>query len=139
MAKRSEPTKVKFMGSADIKTIPAGYDFGGQLAEPTSRKVVFDKSNNWVVDVKDSGLSTEAVDLLLASGDFEDVSKKKIIPPNAHQRIFLGAQVVESGDEGDEDESTESVPGLSSGSVVAGTSDTGAGPVGGSTTGATGA
>lgn len=80
--------KIKFAGSADDRTLLKGDSFGGQLATPLTKDVRFDASNNWVVDADEAELSDAAVGLMLASGDFWDVSDKEVIPNNRFQQIF---------------------------------------------------
>lgn len=82
--------KVKYMGVADVRSIPKGTDFDGRLADPTTKDLVFDKSNRWIVDSEEAGLSEEALALLLEEDGFKDVSGLKVIPSNEHQTTFLG-------------------------------------------------
>lgn len=81
--------KVKYMGASHVHELLEGDDFGGQLATPLKETVTFDRSNNWVVDAKEAGLSNEACEILLASGDFADVTKGERVPLNEHQKLFL--------------------------------------------------
>lgn len=82
--------KLKYMGSADKKTIRASDDFGGLLPGGFGVDFQFNAGNNWVVDSDDLGLSQEAVDLLVEHEDVKDVSDLKTVPPNKHQATFLG-------------------------------------------------
>jgi hypothetical protein len=82
--------KVKYMGVADVRTIPKGTDFDGRLANPTTKDLVFNRANRWIIDTDESDLSAEAVELLLAEEGFKDVSDLKVIPSNEHQTTFLG-------------------------------------------------
>lgn len=81
---------LKFMGSADVRTVPKGTDFGGQLKkeDAVQKDVVFNSSNHWMVDTDEAGLSTEQVDLLVESGDFKDVTDMKRVPVNDNQAMF---------------------------------------------------
>ena len=81
--------KVKYMGTADRYVLKKGEDFDGRLGTPVSKEVVFDKSNKWVVDTDEAGISSDAFDLLLEEG-FVDVTDKDRIPSNDHQKMFLG-------------------------------------------------
>ena len=87
--------KVKYMGSADVRLIEAGENFGGRLATPVAETLRWDKDNNWVVDTDEAGLSAEAVALLLQEAGFLDVSDKEVIPVNVHQSTFLGMKDAE--------------------------------------------
>lgn len=125
---------VKYMGAADEAVIPKGHDFGGTVAEGTTKEIVFDKSNAWVVDVEEAGLTSAQIDALLEDGDrFKDVSGMQRIPHNLHQTTFnphrgMGkTEVVDDG--GDENLSTASST-VSDGATTTGGStdgDTGGG------------
>ncbi len=80
--------RIKYMGSADVRTIEVGENFGGRLATPLSQSVRWDISNGWVVDTDQVGLSAEAVSLLAAEVGFLDVTGKELIPVNDNQKIF---------------------------------------------------
>lgn len=82
--------KIKYMGLADVRLLERGEDWSGRLADPLTSDLVFDRSNNWIVDTGEAGLSDEAVALLLEDSEFKDVSSLKRIPANQHQRTFLG-------------------------------------------------
>lgn len=95
--------KLKYMGSSHVHTLEKGDDFSGRLSEGIPKTVVFDQSNNWVVDSEESGLSEEAIKILTDVGDLKDVSDLKTIPANEHQKIFLGMKSGEANeDAGDE-------------------------------------
>lgn len=80
---------IKYMGTADEATVPKGTDFGGTVKEPTSVALVFDKSNKWVVDAEEAGLTQVQIDALLEDSDrFKDVTDMQRIPFNAHQKTF---------------------------------------------------
>jgi hypothetical protein len=81
---------VKYMGMSHEQHLLAGDDFGGRLAEGIPQTVVFSRANNWKVDAEKFGLSPEAVDVLVSTGDFKDVSELARIPLNRHQTTFLG-------------------------------------------------
>lgn len=100
---------IKYMGKSDVRTIKKGNNFGGQLRDATEADLVFNRENNWIVDVEELGLSDEAVDLLLAeqekgSAAFKDVSDLKKIPLNAHQKTFLPSARAQANDVASEDE-----------------------------------
>lgn len=82
--------KVKYMGVADVRTIPKGTDFDGRLANPTTKDLVFDRTNRWTIDSDEADLSAEALTLLLEEEGFKDVTDLKLIPSNEHQTTFLG-------------------------------------------------
>lgn len=82
--------KVKYMGVADVRSIPKGTDFDGRLADPTTKDLVFDRTNRWIIDTDEAGLSAEAVELLLEDDGFKDVTDLARIPSNEHQTTFLG-------------------------------------------------
>lgn len=82
--------KLKYMGVSHAHTLDKGDDFGGRLAEPLSQTVSFDRSNNWVVNTDEVGLSEDAVAIILTDRDFKDVSDMPRIPLNKHQTTFLG-------------------------------------------------
>lgn len=105
--------KIKYMGMSHVHRLEAGDDFGGRLAKPLAKDVVFDESNRWVIDTNDSGLSRPAIEILLDDPDFLDVSDLEKIPVNKHQETFKGLtdravladEVVE-----DDDDSTYTAP-----------------------------
>lgn len=124
--------KLKYMGTSDYRVLEKGEDFGGQLAEPLKKRVVWSPQNNHLVDSEDAGLSPEACDLLLAMEglvygegntlsedeqdqdtgkvikEFKDVTDLKVIPPSLHQSTFLGLKGIKNKDiveaEGGEDD-----------------------------------
>lgn len=120
---------VKYMGSADEATIPKGHDFGGSVKEGTTKEVRFDKSNSWVVDVEEAGLSEAQIEALLEDGDrFKDVSDSDRIPHNKHQTTFhahRGMAKSEPAEKVSEASSTVSDGGTTTGGSTDG--DTGAG------------
>lgn len=78
--------RVKYMGTADVRLIEKGDNFGGQLHDGIASTLRFDESNAWTVDVGD--LPSEVVECLLAEPDFKDVTDLKRIPFNANQMTF---------------------------------------------------
>lgn len=82
--------KVKYMGSADTRTLSTGENWGGRLAKPLENTVTFDKSNGRIIDVEDAGISEAAVQLLLEDGDFVDVTEADVIPAGLNERLFQG-------------------------------------------------
>lgn len=82
--------RIKYMGTADERIIEKGDNFGGRLADGLTAELKFDRSNNWVVDTDELGLSEDAVALLLEDDGFKDVSNLARVPANEHQKIFLG-------------------------------------------------
>jgi hypothetical protein len=84
-------SKIKYMGSADVRLVEAGEDFAGRLATPLAETIQWDKNNNWVVDSEELGLSDEVVGLLLEEGQgFLDVTGLERVPVNLVQSIFYG-------------------------------------------------
>lgn len=88
--------KLKAMGSAHEHVLEEGDDFGGRISEPIPNRVVFDRSNNWVVDTAGAGLTDAAAKVLVESGDFIDVTDMETVPYNEHQNIFLALGVEEA-------------------------------------------
>lgn len=82
--------KVKYMGSAHVRLIEAGENFGGRLATPLAETLRWDKNNDWILDTDEAGLSEEAVELLLSGNNFQDVTGLERVPVNQHQSIFYG-------------------------------------------------
>lgn len=109
--------QIKFMGSSHIHTLEKGDNFGGRLGEGIPKKVVFDTDNSWVVDAAEVGLTDAAVDVLIESGDFKDVTGMERIPTNLHQQIFLSmpasekvAAVADADEEKPEDDEPATDP-----------------------------
>lgn len=82
--------RVKYMGSADVRLLPKGENWGGRLAEPLKQEVRFDWDNAHVVDTDKAGLSPEAVTLLLEDPNFKDVTDLKRIPAGLAQQLWRG-------------------------------------------------
>lgn len=86
--------RIKFMGTSDVREIPAGSDFGGVLSEPLAVDLVWDRNNNWVIDTDEfkSDVPKEVWDILLDTDPtgFRDVSEYIRVPLNQHQKMFLG-------------------------------------------------
>lgn len=123
--------KLKYMGTSDYRVLEKGENFGGQLAEPLTKRVVWSPQNNHLVDTDEAGLSAEAVELLLAleglvygegntlSADeqdqdtgkvikeFKDVTDLKVIPPSLHQATFLGLKGIKNKDVTGDDDAPE--------------------------------
>lgn len=142
--------KIKYMGSADRRILAKGENFGGRLADPLEKEVVWDTNSAHLVDSDEAGLSTEAVELLLEDSNFKDVTDNKKIPASLNEQIFKGYGrsvpegetdfgALDSPDGAVNEDGTAEVGGGSladagDAGVVAGSSSTGAaGPVGGST------
>jgi hypothetical protein len=83
-------TLVKYMGSSDARHIGAGENFGGRLAAPLQKDVVWDWANNHVVDSQQVALSDEAVALLLEEGEFSNVTGLERVPLNRAQQLWRG-------------------------------------------------
>ncbi len=82
--------RIKFMGISHEHSLMQGDDFGGQLSEGLPQTIVFDRSNNWIVDAEETGLSDSAIEVLLNTSEFKDVSDMERIPLNRNQTTFLG-------------------------------------------------
>lgn len=82
--------KLKYMGMSHVHLLEQGDDFGGRLSEGIPQTVRFDRSNNWVVNTDEVGLTDAAVEVLLTDRSFKDVTDMKRIPLNRHQTTFLG-------------------------------------------------
>ena len=104
---------IKYMGSADVRQLLKGDDFGGQLATPLTKDVRFTRANSWVVDSDEVELSDAALEVLLAerleSGGpaFRDVTGKELIPTNLHQQIFLGMRKTVEAETSPEDQKAQ--------------------------------
>jgi hypothetical protein len=136
--------KVKYMGSADVRRLEKGDDFGGRLADPIGVDLEWSRDNKFVVDTDEAGLSAEAVELLLSEADFKDVSDLKRIPTSLNEQIFGGLPAepkAVSGTDGEDADAVDTAPvsgkksggkPVGDGGAAAGTSTT---TVGGSTAG----
>lgn len=84
-------SKVKYMGASDFVKLDEGENWGGRLAEPLEKEVLFSKDSGHLVDTEEAGLSEEAVELLLEDETrFKDVTGLKRIPANAYEKMFGG-------------------------------------------------
>ena len=133
--------RLKYMGSADVMRLNKGDDFGGRLSEGLSKEVVFDKSNNWVVDTDEAGLSEDAVTVLTdEDGNFKDVTDSSRVPSNLHQQMFMGHKKSVAADEvlTTSSSATDDAGGTTTGGSTGGTtgSTRSGGTKGGSTRGA---
>jgi hypothetical protein len=79
------------MGTADRAELPAGFDFGGRLASPIEKKVVWGwHENKHRVSQSEAGLSDSAVVLILQDTTrFLDVTDLDIIPPSLWEKMHL--------------------------------------------------
>lgn len=103
--------KIKYMGTSDYRVLEKGENFGGQLAEPLSKRVVFSPENNHLIDSDEAGLSAEAIQLLLdldgtiygeaglveededttkTIKEFKDVTDHRMIPSSLNQTTYRG-------------------------------------------------
>lgn len=85
--------KLKFMGTADVKEVRKGDDFGGVLSEGIGTDVVWSRENGWVVDTSQSPydeIPDEAWEYLIINDNFLDVTEFVRVPLNEHQKTFLG-------------------------------------------------
>jgi hypothetical protein len=79
--------KVKYLGTADRVIIRKGEKFAGRLSEGTTQDLVWDGSNNHLLDTDEAGLSEEALALLLEDdARFKDVTDMKRIPSSSTSR-----------------------------------------------------
>lgn len=86
---------LKSMGSADVRQFLPGDNAGGVM-EPLTVAIVFDRSNNWIVDTEDpqyADVSSEWWDYLKdVQPDILDVTGYRRYPLNDNQKLFLGMQ-----------------------------------------------
>lgn len=73
-------TLIKYLGTADTRTIAASENFAGRLASPVGADLEWNHSNHFIVDVEEAGWSDEAVELLLSDSDFRNVTGLKTYP-----------------------------------------------------------
>ena len=107
--------KVKYMGSADIRRLEKGEDFGGRLGEPLDRDIEWNWDNKHVIDTEEfSSVDDEFWSLLLDDPEFKDVSGMKRIPTNGAQQTWRAMPKHEEGDEERAVSSASSVVGQSS-------------------------
>lgn len=84
--------KILYLGTADEVTVEKGHDFHGRLADPITTNVVWDWSNNHLVDTDELGLSEDAVALLLEDKErFRDVTDLKRIPASGPAKMWRSA------------------------------------------------
>lgn len=142
--------QVKYMGSADVRRLEKGEDFGGRLAEGIFSDIEWTRDNRFIIDTDEAGLSEEAVTLLLKEPDFRDITDLKRRPLSENERLFGGFNDADGSEaeyaeslKGDDDEGVKTSPGATTpgatttttgGSTRGGTRGT----AGGSTAGATG-
>ena len=96
--------RLKYMGTADVKGVLSGDDLGGTLAEPVDVDLVWDRSNNWVIDTADdkyANVPDEVWEFLVLNDNFMDVTDFVRTPLNEHQKLFLGMR---EGDQKTEEE-----------------------------------
>lgn len=141
--------RVKYMGSADRRSIGKGADFGGQLAEPLDTDIVWDWDNNHVIDTTDeqfSSVDETFWELLLEGDDFKDVTDLKRVPTNLAQQRWKGFPKTQDSetalgaddDSDDADEPKQAAAKASGGGSVSEASDAGGATTtttGGSTSG----
>lgn len=136
--------KIKYLGSADRVVLEKGENFAGRLADPLAKEVVWDVSDNHLVDSDEAGLSADAVALLVEDKErFKDVTDMKRIPTSLNEQIFKGlpASSADAGVDLVNEDGSAQVGGQSlatdASTATAGTSGGTAGtaPVGGSTSG----
>jgi hypothetical protein len=91
--------KVKYLGTADRVIIRKGEKFAGRLSEGTTQDLVWDGSNNHLLDTDEAGLSEEALALLLEDdARFKDVTDMKRIPSSLNEQIFKGHKATVAAD-----------------------------------------
>lgn len=101
--------KIKYLGSADRRSVPKGTNANGRLAEPFAKEVVWDHDNHFLVDTEETELTDEQVQVLLEDPNFKDVTDLKMIPQSIAEQQRTGKTKVaaETVDEdGDEEESS---------------------------------
>jgi hypothetical protein len=101
---KTEGRKIKYIGIADRAVLDEGEDFGGRLAKPLKKKIVWDWGNRHIVDAGKAGLSDEALELLLADDTrFIDVSNDKIVPLGLHEKTWKAMREAPSEDTEEDD------------------------------------
>lgn len=78
--------KLKYMGTAHVRTIPAGSDWNGRLAEPLDKDVVFSIKNGHLFQT--GSLSPAVVDLILEDPDIIDVSDYEVAPTGKAEEMW---------------------------------------------------
>lgn len=93
--------KIKYLGSSHVREIAKGTNFGGRLAEPTTKDIEWNLKNNHLIDSDDVELSDTALDLLLEDPEFKDVSDMARVPTSLGQQLWQGAKKTEHDAQGD--------------------------------------
>jgi hypothetical protein len=88
LQRKANMAKIKYMGRSDVRVIEKNEDFGGQLAEKTTKEIRWDWDNKHIIDTDEVGLSETAVTLLLLDPELKDVSDLDRIPTNEAQQIW---------------------------------------------------
>lgn len=88
LQRKANMAKIKYMGRSDVRVIEKNEDFGGQLAEKTTKEIRWDWDNKHIIDTDEVGLSETAVTLLLLDPELKDVSNLDRIPTNEAQQIW---------------------------------------------------
>jgi hypothetical protein len=92
--------KIKYMGTADVRRIEKGADWGGRLADKLTSDVVWDWDNNHTIDTEELDLSEEAVELILEDPDMKDVTDLKRIPTGGAEAMWKGVKQASAAPEG---------------------------------------
>jgi len=82
--------KIKYMGTADVRRISKGEDWGGRLADKLTSEIVWNWENNHTIDTDELDLSDEAVELILEDPNMKDVTDMKRIPVGAAEAMWKG-------------------------------------------------
>lgn len=88
LQRKANMAKIKYMGRSDVRVIDKNEDFGGQLAEKTTKEIRWDWGNKHIIDTDEVGLSETAVTLLLLDPEMKDVTGLDRIPTNEAQQIW---------------------------------------------------
>jgi len=83
--------KIKYMGTADRRVIPAGDTFSGRLATPLPTAIVFDWDNHHTIDSETMPEQPDGFWVLMQQEPgFQDVTDLAIIPYNDAERLWQG-------------------------------------------------
>lgn len=131
-------SRIKYLGSADRRSIPKGTNWKGRLPESTQKELVWSHENHFIVDTEEAELTDEQVQLILEDSNFRDVSDLKMIPQSISEQRRTGVTKV-SADSVSEESSSGTSKKKATRTSGGGASATGEGATtaGGSTSGAT--
>lgn len=82
--------KIKYMGNASRRVIPAGSNWGGNLQKAIENDLVWSPENNFVLDTESAGLDDDQISLVMSEPSMKDVTGENVLEPNRHQRVRQG-------------------------------------------------